>query len=73
MSLFGSLEGSGVFQNYKIGKHLGSGFSGSVYTAKQTLPSDSLEKNQQRLVVKIVSTNDENFLEMARNEKEVLD
>jgi hypothetical protein len=35
MSLFGILAGSGIFQNYKIGKHLGSGFSGRVYSAKK--------------------------------------
>ena len=54
--------------NFKLGHHIGSGFSGSVFSV-QRIDSDEGEK----LVVKVISTDEEILLEMARHEKRILE
>lgn len=66
----GSPGMSGMFSNYVLLDHIGSGCLGSVYRVKHL---DEEDNDNQSLVVKVVSVGEENNLNLARSEIELLE
>lgn len=58
----------GFFKKYTIGEHVGSGFSASVYKAVRKKPHE----DGGPLVVKVVNTEDDHLLQIARHERDLI-